>query len=162
MGSLHLLILTVAFLVLCDGFFKTQKTNVRFQFSNRGFILRASDFSSSRNTNPVLLSTLVKHYVKTPLKPLRKDEYQCLCPFHADKNPSMGINDEKGLYHCFSCGAKGNTVGFVMALHGVAFREAKMIIQNISHSMENHNTTFLMSKNITIRSNQHKYIATFD
>lgn len=30
----------------------------------------------------------------------------CCCPFHADNNPSMSINDEKGLVYCFSC-AKG-------------------------------------------------------
>ncbi|MCW1545145.1 CHC2 zinc finger domain-containing protein, partial [Campylobacter jejuni] len=26
--------------------------------------------------------------------------FVCICPFHADKNPSMHINPTKGFYHC--------------------------------------------------------------
>lgn len=35
------------------------------------------------------------------------------CPFHKDKNPSLSFNDEKGLWKCWGCGAKGNTITFV-------------------------------------------------
>lgn len=52
-----------------------------------------------------------------------KDGYTlCSCPFHkngVERHPSMGIvntNDgekEFGVYHCFTCGAKGNLEGFV-------------------------------------------------
>jgi len=34
-------------------------------------------------------------------------EYRALCPFHPDRNPSLFINPEKGVFHCFGCGAKG-------------------------------------------------------
>ena len=37
----------------------------------------------------------------------------CLCPFHDDKNPSLQINGERGIYKCFSCGAGGNALKFV-------------------------------------------------
>lgn len=40
-------------------------------------------------------------------------EYRGLCPFHADKSPSMNVNGEKGLYLCRSCGATGNAINFV-------------------------------------------------
>ncbi len=33
---------------------------------------------------------------------------KALCPFHNDKEASMSINDEKGLFNCFGCGEKGN------------------------------------------------------
>ena len=33
---------------------------------------------------------------------------QCLNPDHDDSNPSMYINQTTGLFHCFSCGYKGN------------------------------------------------------
>jgi len=33
---------------------------------------------------------------------------QCLNPDHDDSNPSMYINQTTGLFHCFSCGFKGN------------------------------------------------------
>jgi DNA primase len=31
-----------------------------------------------------------------------------LCPFHADKNPSLSINTAKNLWQCFGCGAAGD------------------------------------------------------
>ncbi len=47
-----------------------------------------------------------------------------LCPFHSDKNPSLSISEEKGLYHCFSCGASGNTVKFLMEYKKIEFPDA--------------------------------------
>lgn len=47
------------------------------------------------------------------LKPKGK-ELVGLCPFHADKNPSMNVNTEKGVYHCFTCGAQGSVIDFAM------------------------------------------------
>jgi DNA primase len=41
------------------------------------------------------------------------DKATCLCPFHNDKNPSLKIDGERGIYKCFSCGAGGNALGFV-------------------------------------------------
>ncbi len=50
---------------------------------------------------------------------LRKngDEYECLCPFHADKNPSFNIFPSKRggqQGYCQSCGWKGDVLDFVM------------------------------------------------
>jgi DNA primase len=36
-----------------------------------------------------------------------------LCPFHADKNPSLSINPVKNLWQCFGCGAAGDAIRFV-------------------------------------------------
>lgn len=36
------------------------------------------------------------------------DEWQALCPFHKDSNPSFSVNVKKGLYICYACGEKGN------------------------------------------------------
>jgi len=36
------------------------------------------------------------------------DEWQALCPFHGDTQPSFSVNIKKGLYICYACGAKGN------------------------------------------------------
>ncbi len=47
-----------------------------------------------------------------------------LCPFHDDNNPSMQVNDEKGFFHCFSCGAGGDIFGFLMRYNNIGFREA--------------------------------------
>ncbi len=50
--------------------------------------------------------------------------YTGLCPFHDDKNPSMQVNEEKGLYHCFSCGAGGDIFSFLVNYRNLSFREA--------------------------------------
>ncbi len=36
-----------------------------------------------------------------------------LCPFHSEKSGSFSVNAEEGLYYCFGCGAKGDTITFV-------------------------------------------------
>lgn len=50
--------------------------------------------------------------------------YVALCPFHDDHNPSMHVDEEKGLFHCFSCGAGGDILGFYMRYNGITFPEA--------------------------------------
>ncbi len=51
-------------------------------------------------------------------------EYSGLCPFHSEKSPSFTVNEEKGFYHCFGCGAHGDQIEFVKLTEGVAFPEA--------------------------------------
>ncbi len=47
-----------------------------------------------------------------------------LCPFHADKNPSLSINPVKNLFQCFGCGAAGDAIRFVELFDQVDFVEA--------------------------------------
>ncbi len=54
----------------------------------------------------------------------RGREFVALCPFHDDSNPSMYVVPRKQIFHCFSCGAGGNALDFVMRFHGMGFREA--------------------------------------
>jgi DNA primase len=54
----------------------------------------------------------------------RGREHAGLCPFHNEKTPSFTVNEEKGFYHCFGCGAHGDVIGFVMRTEGVPFPEA--------------------------------------
>lgn len=57
------------------------------------------------------------------LKPKGR-EFVALCPFHDDHSPSMCVVPAKQIYHCFSCQAGGNAIGFVMNYHKMTFREA--------------------------------------
>ena len=54
----------------------------------------------------------------------RGREYTGLCPFHQEKTPSFTINESKGFYHCFGCGAHGDIVRFLMDSEGLPFIEA--------------------------------------
>jgi DNA primase len=51
-------------------------------------------------------------------------EHSGLCPFHNEKTPSFTVNDEKGFFHCFGCGAHGDVIGFEMRAGNLPFREA--------------------------------------
>jgi DNA primase len=50
--------------------------------------------------------------------------YFGLCPFHADKNPSLSINPSKNLFQCFGCGAAGDAIRFMELIDQVDFKEA--------------------------------------
>ena len=51
-------------------------------------------------------------------------EFKACCPFHHEKSPSFYINDEKGFFHCFGCGAHGDHIGFLMRHSNMPFMEA--------------------------------------
>lgn len=40
------------------------------------------------------------------------------CPFHEDDSPSLSVNREKGVWHCFGCGASGNVETFLRRVAG--------------------------------------------
>jgi len=50
--------------------------------------------------------------------------YKGRCPFHKDDTPSFSVSPEKGLWHCFGCGAGGDVIGFVMKIENISFVEA--------------------------------------
>ena len=47
--------------------------------------------------------------------------YWGLCPFHNDKKPSMSVSPSKGIYKCFSCGAAGDALSFLIKIQNRAF-----------------------------------------
>lgn len=47
-----------------------------------------------------------------------------LCPFHGENTPSFSVSPEKQLYHCFGCGAGGNSFSFMMAIEGYEFLDS--------------------------------------
>ncbi len=57
-------------------------------------------------------------------------EYQGLCPFHHEKTPSFTVNETKGFYHCFGCGAHGDILKFEMDANGLPFMDA---IEKLAH-----------------------------
>lgn len=51
-------------------------------------------------------------------------EFVGLCPFHDDHKPSLYVVPAKQIYHCFSCGAGGNALDFVINYHKMEFLQA--------------------------------------
>ena len=69
----------------------------------------------------VSLSALIGRKVKLTR---RGHEYTGLCPFHREKTPSFTINEEKGFYHCFGCGAHGDVISYLVEAEKMPFIEA--------------------------------------
>lgn len=51
-------------------------------------------------------------------------EFKACCPFHNEKSPSFYVNDEKGFYHCFGCGAHGDAIRWLTDQRGLPFIDA--------------------------------------
>ena len=51
-------------------------------------------------------------------------EWKACCPFHNEKTPSFTVNDDKGFYHCFGCGAHGDAIRFMTDNRGMQFMDA--------------------------------------
>ena len=55
--------------------------------------------------------------------------YWGLCPFHNDKKPSMSVSPTRGIFKCFSCGAGGDALNFLVRIQN---REYKDVILELA------------------------------
>ncbi len=71
------------------------------------------------------ISTIIGRFM-----PLNKkgQNHEGLCPFHSDSNPSMKVNDNKGLFKCFVCGVAGDHISFVQKLKNIDFIDSVELI----------------------------------
>ncbi len=58
------------------------------------------------------------------------DSFRGICPFHPDKNPSLSVSPELGIFKCFSagCGVGGNAAKFISLYEGISYYAALGII----------------------------------
>lgn len=56
-------------------------------------------------------------------RPAKRDFWAC-CPLHEEATPSFHVDDRRGFYKCFGCGARGDALGLVMAVENLDFRAA--------------------------------------
>lgn len=54
----------------------------------------------------------------------RGANYQGLCPFHSEKTPSFVVSENKQIFTCFGCGAKGDVIEFLKRQDNLTFMEA--------------------------------------
>jgi DNA primase len=69
----------------------------------------------------ITLSSVIGRHVKVQRA---GREFKACCPFHNEKTPSFTINDDKGFYHCFGCGAHGDAIRFMTDHQGLGFMDA--------------------------------------
>tara|TARA_Y100001968_G_scaffold73671_1_gene65117 strand:+ start:9788 stop:11842 length:2055 start_codon:yes stop_codon:yes gene_type:complete len=74
----------------------------------------------------------------------RGKEFVGICPFHDDSKPSLTVSPSKQFYYCFSCGAGGNSIKFLMEFQRQSFgdvvlelaRKYNLPIQTIDGSQQ--------------------------
>lgn len=54
--------------------------------------------------------------------------YRAICPFHQDTKPSLYIDPEKEMFHCFGCGAGGDVFNFIMLIERLDFMGAMKLL----------------------------------
>ena len=81
--------------------------------------LKESEIKEIRNSVDIV--DVISEYI--PLTAKGKNFFG-VCPFHADHSPSMSVSREKQIYRCFSCGASGNVITFLMNYENINFVEA--------------------------------------
>lgn len=63
--------------------------------------------------------------------------YKGLCPFHDEKTPSFTVNKGDSHYHCFGCGAHGDSIQFLMEHQRLGFQDAvETLAQRFSVTLE--------------------------
>ncbi|CAB4158950.1 Zinc finger, CHC2-type [uncultured Caudovirales phage] len=45
------------------------------------------------------------------------------CPFHHEKSGSCSIDDERGRFHCFGCGERGDTIDYISKTRGTSLAD---------------------------------------
>src|SRR5262249_27546113 len=76
-----------------------------------------------RTSMTVLLSESIEMVITRlyaepqPRKGDRSGRLWWVCPFHADRNPSLCVAPGNSKFHCFGCDAKGDAIQFARLLH---------------------------------------------
>src|SRR5215472_10810925 len=74
---------------------------------------------------------IVGEYVK--LRKSGAQNFQGICPFHAEKTPSFSVHATRQFFHCFGCGASGDVFAFVQKIENISFPEAVRLIAEKLH-----------------------------
>jgi len=71
-------------------------------------------------------ATILARYDIAPAR--LQGQISLLCPFHHDRQPSLSVNLDRKLFHCFACQAKGDILDFVAKIEQVSLPDAACIV----------------------------------
>jgi DNA primase len=83
---------------------------------------RYTDESKERVRDAVDMADLVGARVE--LRRSGGSSLMGVCPFHDDRSPSLNVDTNKKLFHCFGCGEGGDAFSFVQKIEGLDFSGA--------------------------------------
>ena len=62
-------------------------------------------------------------------RPIGFGRFLGLCPLHADHKPSLVVDPQKNLFHCYGCRRGGDVIRFVELYHDVDFPQAVALLR---------------------------------
>ena len=78
----------------------------------------------------VPLGPVLRWYGIEQLRRNGGNQYRGVCPLHhGEGKDAFHVNVARNIFHCFACGAGGNTLDFVAAMEGCCVREAAIGLQ---------------------------------
>lgn len=68
---------------------------------------------------------VLKGYLE--LRPAGRN-FKAVCPFHAEKTPSLIVSPERQIWHCFGCNSGGDVIKFVSLFENLEFYETLRVL----------------------------------
>ena len=96
---------------------------------------------SRENVNYVLkhsklLPLVLANNTHSEIKLYGENSYMFLCQIHREKTPSMGVTDNKNLFHCFGCGEEGSFVNYFKWVDELSFIETIELLSQVFYISE--------------------------
>lgn len=94
---------------------------------------RSVSARAKRLIHTIPIQSIVEQYVD-----LRRsgEKLTGLCPFHADKRPSLTVYPATSTYFCFGCGAHGDVISFLMNKESITFGQALEALERFLYTNE--------------------------
>ena len=82
--------------------------------------------------------------------------FKACCPFHGEDTPSFVVSPTKQIYHCFGCGAGGDSIKFVMEYEKLSYPEALEKLASMTNvSLEYDNNYKKIDSSIIVKVNEY-------
>lgn len=105
--------------------------------------------------NRVDIVTIISQYIPG-LKKSGKN-WIGLCPFHNDRNPSLAVSPQLGIFKCFSCGESGDVIAFIEKIEKLSFNDAVIMLAkkaNVTVNFSNYDQTVSLHRDELIQFNE--------
>ena len=83
--------------------------------------------------------------------------FKACCPFHGEDTPSFVVSPAKQIYHCFGCGAGGDSIKFVMEYEKLSYPEALEKLASMYNVNLEYENTNVKKQDIKILEDVNKY-----
>jgi len=82
--------------------------------------------------------------------------FKACCPFHGEDTPSFVVSPVKQIYHCFGCGAGGDSIKFVMEHEKLSYPEAlEKLATMVNISLEHDNNFKKIDSSLIVKVNEY-------